>query len=263
MTSRFFEYLKLRKGGYIHRLPMRRLIGKVANDSCGYSFLEGKNSEYCNSYSLAWKESHAEDRPRDEDQHSTRFDLHSSIYRCMASLSAIYRNEPLNIIDVGGGLGSLYYMSKKLCPHLKFKKWIVIEDEKVTEYAHSQIKDETLEFHDDINCIDKEMSIDLIFCSGTLFYISNPYQLFSEILNLNPRCISLARTAMTEKEKDLFGVQKINKNQFVPNYFPQKFKLIEMAKTNYRLQFECLETIGAFRIADEIINMYWLFFKRR
>lgn len=263
MLSRILEYLKLRRMGYIHRQTLRSLIRKVIRDNTGYSFFEGKNSEYCKNSSLVWKESYSEERSASENKDTMWFDLHSSTLRCTTSLCAVYKSDPLNIIDIGGGQGSVYHESKKLCPHLKFNKWIVIEDKEVVDYARSENKDETLQFYDDISKVDEGIDFDLVFCSGSFFYISNHYEVFSEVLKLYPRCISLPRTAMTEKNEDIFSIQKTSEHQFVPLYFAQKFKVIEMAKSNYHLQFECLETVGAFRVADEIINMYWLFFKRR
>lgn len=242
---------------------MRCLIGKILRDNYEYSFVESKNSEFCKNSSLTWQGSYAKASYKDQNEDTMWCDLHSSTLRCMASLSAVYKGDPLNIIDIGGGIGSTYHASKKLCPHFKFNKWIVIEDKKVAEYARSEVKDQVLEFHEDFSTLNSEIHIDLVFCSGSFFYISNSYQVFSKILNLNPRCISLPRTAMTEKEEDVFSVQKIRDHHFVPLYFAQKFKLIEMAKSHYHLQFECLETVGAFRIADEVINMYWLFFRRQ
>ena len=113
MLSRILEYLKLRRMGYIHRQSLRSLIRKVIRDNTGYSFFEGKNSEYCKNSSLVWKESYSEERSASKNKDTMWFDLHSSTLRCTTSLCAVYKSDPLNIIDIGGGRGSVYHESKK------------------------------------------------------------------------------------------------------------------------------------------------------
>ena len=262
--SRILEYAQLRKSGHVHALPMRQLLTNILTGRIGYSFIKGKHIEFCQRSEAGWSNYYTETNDKDpESKNYFWFDLHFSITRALASISISYRNEPLNVIDVGGGRGDVFFACKQLCPKIKFNKWIVVEDEKVVREAPSNLADDTIEFHDDIHSVPQELEIDLVFCSGTLFYPPNPYELFSGITQLNPRYISLPRTAMTEKDYDVFGIQELPNGTNVPLYIFQKFKLIEMAKPSYNLQFECLEALGAIRISDEPIHMFWLLFNRK
>jgi len=257
-SSRLQEYYNLRKDGFIYPLPIRPLLTKLLTGRMGYSFKKGKHVVFCEK-KTGWT-SYYKKTKKDE---RIWVDLHSSIIRILSSISIAYSNKPLNVIDIGGGHGEMFFACKNLCPNIKLNRWLIIEDKNVVDQAKKLILDEKIEIFDSIKLIPTNLEINLIFCSGTLFYTPDPYEIFSHAIKLNPQYISLARTAMTEKNYDIFGVQELTNSNYVPINIVQKFKLISIAERNYDLKFECLEALGAFRISNEPVNMFWLLFKKK
>ncbi len=96
--------------------------------------------------------------------------------------AAIKKNNELNIIDLGGSLGTSFYQYRKYLNGLNKFKWNIIEQEKIVDEGKKSFSNPSLSFYYSVEEALRENDVNIVMLSGTLQYIEDPYQLLNHIL---------------------------------------------------------------------------------
>jgi putative methyltransferase (TIGR04325 family) len=133
-------------------------------------------------------------------------------------------NQSFNIIDIGGGGGLLYFITKKNYPQLNFN-WIVVETKLMVQslqsFQNSELFFTTL---DNLQNFNLKHSIDLIVLNSSLQYFVNPRAILQLILSLQSRFIYFGKTPLCLKSS-LNGVQLSKKTSHGPRF--KDFEVLE------------------------------------
>lgn len=155
-----------------------------------------------------------------------------------ALLLAAQKKESLHVVDFGGGLGSTYQQNRKFLELLESQiKWSVIEQKVIADIGRESFENTELKFHDDLIEVS-EKTIDLFIVSGTLCYLSDPYQILERIILLKPSYIVLDRTPFLESDADTYCVQYVPASIFQASYPVTIFgrqKLFDLLSNDYSL----------------------------
>ncbi len=147
-----------------------------------------------------------------------KFDVEQTMsvgeFQAVALLNYVYKGEPLNIIDFGGGTGSHFYFCEKIHPE-KIAKWTVVETPKMVEISEKEFLHPKLRFVSDLKIIDIDAEQpDLVFSSSSLQYTENPLATLREILELGAQNLILTRTPLAESRNQVKGdqISKLSSN---------------------------------------------------
>jgi putative methyltransferase (TIGR04325 family) len=106
-----------------------------------------------------------------------------------------------HILDFGGGGGSHFYIARTAYPHYRFK-WCVVETERMAKRANELVNEEDLYFVSSLeNEKVKNESFDLVFCSGSLQYTSDPLGNLQKLVDLQIKYLFITRTVLSESEE--------------------------------------------------------------
>jgi putative methyltransferase (TIGR04325 family) len=155
-----------------------------------------------------------------------------------ALLLAAQKKKVFCVVDFGGGLGSTYRQNKKFLELVESQiKWSVIEQKEIVNIGRESFENIELKFYADLDEISED-TIDLFILSGTLCYLSDPYQIIERISLLKPSYIVLDRTPFLESDADAYCVQYVPANIFQASYpvtiFGRK-KLFDLLSNDYTL----------------------------
>jgi len=107
------------------------------------------------------------------------------------------------IVDIGGGLGSLYINYKNIFLKQNFN-YHVIEQKKFCE-AGEQLNSEfnlNINYHTNLASIDKQ--VDIVICSSFLQYVQNWKNYINDILSTKPKYIIIDRHPLKETNNGIF-----------------------------------------------------------
>jgi putative methyltransferase (TIGR04325 family) len=153
-------------------------------------------------------------------------------------LLAAGQNEHFHVVDFGGALGSTFRQNEKFLNYLTASIiWTVIEQESIVEIGKKFFETDILKFVSNVDQLD-DIPIQLCLFSGSLCYVSNPYQILEQLLLLKPKYLVIDRTPLTESESDLFGVQYVPANLFKASYpivFLSRTKLYNLLSKDYNM----------------------------
>lgn len=108
--------------------------------------------------------------------------------------------EPLRILDLGGGGGNHYFISRLVMDrHIKLD-WRVVETESMARSAAPLANDE-LQFFPSIRSAAGGVGrFDLVFASSSLQYFSDQFEVLDELMKLDAANIFITRTPFTAGE---------------------------------------------------------------
>jgi len=153
-------------------------------------------------------------------------------------LAAARNSGGLNVLDVGGGLGSLYYQHLPLLRGIGLKRWAVVEQPHVVEAGKREFQDRVLRFHVDIPSCLAESVPNAVLLSGVVQYLPEPYALLAQVCDLGADVIIHSRTAFSLKDKDRLTVQKVSPEIYqasYPAWFLSRKRFYEIFEERYEL----------------------------
>jgi len=155
-----------------------------------------------------------------------------------ALLLAAQKKDYFHIVDLGGGLGSTYQQNRKFLHLMESRvKWSIIEQKEIVKIGRESFENAELKFYSDLVEISDD-TIDLFVVSGTLCYLSDPYQIIERITMLNPKYIVLDRTPFLESDDDAYCIQYVPAIIFQASYPVTVFsknKLFDLLSKDYSL----------------------------
>ena len=179
-------------------------------------------------------------------------------YDLIKYLEDIQKNkkESLCILDFGGSFGTLYFKNFK-----KFRysyDWNIIEQEKIVSHINENSYKIKINFFKNLG--DFKKSPDVVIFSGSIQYLSNPFEIINNLINRNIKNFLFLRTSFHFKNNDIFCIQKVPKNIYKSSYpitiFSYK-KFTNLFKSN---NFEINEFSKKIYI-DEVVHLNLSFSK--
>jgi len=113
-------------------------------------------------------------------------------------------NDQVNVLDFGGGGGNHFHAMRKFMPK-KIFNWKIVETPELVErivekYNSSEFifGKSKLNFHSNINdALSKKISIDFVVASGSLQYISDPYEKLNDLMRIEAKVLHISRMPFT------------------------------------------------------------------
>jgi putative methyltransferase (TIGR04325 family) len=127
--------------------------------------------------------------------------LHLENYRSLLALSYAINcaKSPINVLDFGGSGGGHYFATRNIFPK-SINKYFVLETPTMTKSA-SILSDEVITFISSSDELPLNLSINLLFSSGTLHYTEDPIKQLTVLLSLRPEVVFFTKTLFSNKTR--------------------------------------------------------------
>lgn len=154
------------------------------------------------------------------ERDSVTFDAPEYVWPVLSGLllAAARNGGVLNVLDVGGSLGSLYYQHRSLIRGVDVRRWCVVEQPHVVEVGKREFQDRVLCFHADISACLAESAPNAVLLSGVVQYVPEPYALLEQVRGVGADVIVHSRTAFSLTDKDRITVQKVSPEIYPASY---------------------------------------------
>lgn len=176
-------------------------------------------------------------------------------------------NKEINIIDYGGGMGTIFYKNKEILEKLNVRNWSIVEQESFLEWGR-KLKNSQVKFYDSISQYlkkeDKKI-IDLVIISNVLQYLNKPYEVMGDISKYC-RYILINKLPLSNSDSDIDLIQKVN-----PKNYSAQYPIKIFSKKNFnqyiKSKFEILLTANnddEIKIRKKYIEFeyYWMLLKK-
>ena len=190
---------------------------------------------------------------------------------CLALKSIV--NE-MHVIDFGGACGAHYFIAKALFGERVKLKWYVVESSAMARKGKA-LENGELRFFDDLSIAKAQIAqLDLVFSSGTLQYVPDPYMTLKDLTECGAECIFLTRWGLIIGERELVCVQESTLSSNGPGPLPngmadgvarypmiavRKDRVEQILDERYEIRMQFSEDRGAYRLDGHSIDMYGFF----
>lgn len=143
---------------------------------------------------------------------------------------------PINVLDFGGGAGRHYLLAEKFFAKHNIKKWTICETEVMTEAATALKFTKNVDFNTDIESLT--LSFDIVHTSAAIQYTENPSNIYDVFLKLNPKFIIVNRLPFISGIEDRLTIQKVTRENQVmtmPAWFFSESKWIKKFENNFEI----------------------------
>jgi putative methyltransferase (TIGR04325 family) len=158
------------------------------------------------------------------------------------------KKSQLHLIDFGGSLGTSYRQNKKYLDALSIPiKWGVVEQSEFVEIGINEFQNDTLKFYDNLSQIN--FNVDVVLMGSSLCYCKNPYDVLTDIMEIEPNFILIVRTPFSEEKEDKISIQYVPKHIYdasYPYWTLSKENLINFLLKKYKLFEEWDDTLQAY-----------------
>ena len=168
-------------------------------------------------------------------------------------------NKNFNIIDFGGGFGTLHAQYKKFLKNKSYN-WIIVEQKKYVELGRKFFYEKNLFFLNDLTKYKYKVSkINLVIFSSSIQYIKNYQTILKQVIDLNPEFIVFLKTPLNNKNDNLIYVQNIPQNVYEGSYPSWVFS------KNYLIKFfdRKYDLLNSFPVEPKmfLVDHYNIYFK--
>ncbi len=124
----------------------------------------------------------------------------------------------LNVLDVGGSLGSTYFQNRTFLDGLDFVRWNIVEQLGHVKVGQREFQDKRLHFYETIAACLEQTSPDLVLLCSVLQYLEHPYNMIDSLLNIPCRFLIIDRTPFWDGAADRLSVQKVPAEIYPASY---------------------------------------------
>ncbi len=142
----------------------------------------------------------------------------------------------LNIVDFGGSLGSTYYQYRAFLSHLTGIRWNVVEQPHFVACGREFFQDTSLKFFESLDDARLAGPAEVILCSSSLQYVTDPYGLAEKFGEF--RFTLIDRTPFIGGSRDRLTVQDVSPLIYkarYPAWFLSKEKFLSHMARKHRL----------------------------
>lgn len=141
--------------------------------------------------------------------------------RTLIGLSLALKDNELNVIDFGGACGTHYFIANAFFGESNRLRWHIVETPTMKR-AGKNLEDGQLRFFDNVSDAKKELGrVDLIFSSGALQYVPDPYETLNELVECGSTNIFITRVGLSKGDKEITTIQKSRLSANGPGPLPE------------------------------------------
>jgi len=178
------------------------------------------------------------------ERDSVLFERVEHSYPLLAGLlrAALATGGRLNVVDIGGSLGSTFLQCRPLLEGAASLRWSVVEQPIFAACGRRYFESEQLHFFDDLqSCLATE-SPDIALLSSVLPYVETPHALLETVAQAVPRVL-IDRTPLWSTLPDRLTVQSVPASIYgFPTSYPawilNRERLLDHFSRGFRIVFE-------------------------
>ena len=157
-------------------------------------------------------------------------------------------NNKLNILDVGGSLGSTYFASIKYLNEPSKISWVILEQKNFVSAGNKYISDSVISFITDIEEYLSETEPDLVIFGSVLQYLEDPYEILEKVTqNISPEII-IDRTPFSDDSIERVYVQSVPKKIYKASYPIRSLDLNSIIPKGYKINSKFIDGMGTIRL---------------
>ena len=140
----------------------------------------------------------------------------------MFVVSYVYRDLPIDVLELGGACGASYFELSHLLPG-RISRWFVVETPAMATAGRRLFQDGKIKFFDNLRAAASEIgSPDLTIAQGVLQCTSNPLQTLDDLLEHASKYVYVTRTIVgLGIERPIITKQVSNISEHGPGAFPK------------------------------------------
>ena len=143
----------------------------------------------------------------------------------------------LNVMDIGGSLGSTYRQNIKFLKSIDCK-WNIVEQKNYVALGNLKYQTAELKFFDSIeDCLSKN-SVNTLVISSTLQYLEDPMSFLEKLGSFKIPVLLLDRVSIIDSSENRLTKQTVPKDIYSASYpcwFFSENKILEILKKDYEL----------------------------
>lgn len=147
------------------------------------------------------------------DEPSTSFPLVAGLLR-----SAAQDDGRLNVIDVGGSLGSTYHQCRPFLSTLRQLEWNVVEQPGFVQVGREEFSTEELRFYAALGEVPRGLVPATFMLSSVLQYLEEPDRVLHSIAAVPSRHLLIDRTPVSDRSADRLCLQHAPKSVYNARY---------------------------------------------
>ncbi|MGB4333620.1 MAG: methyltransferase, TIGR04325 family [Chromatiaceae bacterium] len=157
-------------------------------------------------------------------------------------------NGDLNVLDVGGSLGSTYFQNRAFLNRPKVVQWNIVEQSSQVAIGRSEFQDARLRFFPSIDACLTETQPNVILLSGVLQYLEHPYDLLDTLQATPCQFLVLDQTPFWTGSADRLCVQNVPAEIYPASYpswifSTHRFRAILSLHWDVVAEFEALDRL--------------------
>src|SRR5580692_9178914 len=181
------------------------------------------------------------------ERDSVLFDKIAHSYPLVVGLlrAAVRNGGMLNVVDIGGALGSTYFQCRALLAGTTSLRWNVVEQPAFVDCGIQHFQSEQLRFFRDLrSCLAAE-PVGVAILSGVLPYVENPQSMLREVADARLAHVILDRTPLWEAD-DRLTVQSVPASIYgFPVSYPAWILNRERVLGHFLPRYRMVEEFGA------------------
>ena len=168
----------------------------------------------------------------------------------------------LRVLDFGGSLGGTFVTARKfLDPRIRMRWHVVEQPHYVAKAAELRFTD-GLSFFSTIDLATESFAPNVVILSGVLHYLSRPFDILEQLLNLGANSLLIDRTPCVDGPQDIITVQHVPARIFpasYPSWLFARRRILAAITGKYRevASFDDGERLAFDR--QQIVHEGWLF----
>ena len=186
-------------------------------------------------------------------------------------LFALIKQDSLKVLDLGGGGGTHYHVTRNLINKNLNLKWAVVETPHMAEAAQNIFNEELHFFTSIEKAIGALGEVDLALASGVFEYLEDPILGLRELMSSNADFMFITRTSLTENSSTLRAIQSSRLKDNGPGPLSDEYDDVEIRypitvvnrdlfiKTiseKYKIICEIIEDKFVHKIDGNVIHQY-------
>jgi putative methyltransferase (TIGR04325 family) len=203
------------------------------------------------------------------ERDSVLFDKIEHSYPLIVGLlrAAMRNGGTLNVVDIGGALGSTFFQCRELLMGVASLRWNVVEQPAFVDCGSENFQNEQLRFFRDLkSCLAAE-PVRVVLLSGVLPYVEDPHAMLNEVAQTGLPHVILDRTPLSEAG-DRLTVQSVPASIYgfpvsYPAWILNRDRVLSHFLPQYRLVDEFEALAGTIHVDGSLARDTGLLFERR
>ncbi len=181
--------------------------------------------------------------------------------------AATYQGCVLNVVDIGGALGSTYFQCRGMLEGIASLRWNVVEQPAFVDCGLEHFQSEQLRFFRDLpTCLSAE-SVNVALLSGVLPYVEDPDAMLREVAQAGLGHVILDRTPLWDAD-DRLTVQSVPPSIYgfsvsYPAWILNRERVLSHFLPQYRLVDEFGALAGTIHVDGLLARDTGVLFERR